>query len=162
MAASKKTPLPTSMKARMDRKRLMTDIFADAMTVFFGSNFFLASNFLIFLFWILINLGLIPFIPVFDPYPFGFLTMAVSLEAIFLSIFVLISQNRAAKIADIREEIDLQINIQAEQEISRLILMVDEVHAAMGLKNSDDKKVKRMEKATNLRKLEEKIAREME
>ncbi len=157
----KKHARPTSMKARMDSNRSLSDRFADYMSNFFGSPLFLWSNFFLFLTWILWNLKIIPGVPVFDPYPFGFLTMAVSLEAIFLSIFVLISQNRAEKIADIREEVDLQINIRAEREVTRLLIMLDEIHKAMGLKTKNSRVLKAMEKNTNLKKLAADITKEM-
>src|SRR5262249_18070188 len=69
--------------------------------------------------WILVNVGLLPILPVFDPFPFPFLTLVVSLEAIFLSIFVLVSQNLLTRQADRRALLDLQINLLAEQESTR-------------------------------------------
>ena len=72
-----------------------------------------------------VNLGHIDDIPPFDPYPFTFLTMVVSLEAIFLSIFVLISQNRMAHQADRRAHLDLQINLLAEQENTMMLRMLE-------------------------------------
>jgi uncharacterized membrane protein len=86
---------------------------ADWIAWFSGSMPFLFLNGLWFIFWIAINtipLGL----PAFDPYPFGFLTMIVSLEAIFLSTFVMISQNRQAARGDIRNQIDFENNIRSE------------------------------------------------
>lgn len=94
---------------------------ADYMTSHLGSLTFFIINFVWFTAWVLINTGLIPFVSPFDPFPFGLLTMTVSLEAIFLAIIVLISQNRAAKIDDLREEIELQINTIAEEEITKIM-----------------------------------------
>jgi len=65
----------------------------------------------------------------FDPFPFSFLTMVVSLEAIFLAIFVLISQNRMARLADHRAHLDLQVNLRAEQEITTTLKLVQEMRA---------------------------------
>ena len=65
------------------------------------------------------NLGFLP-IPQFDPFPFGLLTMIVSLEAIFLSIFVLISQNRQSEKDRVRSNIDYEVNVKAEMEIAQL------------------------------------------
>ena len=151
-----------SMKARMDANRSWADRLADRINAGFGSMSFFTFHVLFFATWILINTGIIPTIAPFDPYPFGFLTMVVSLEAIFLSIFVLISQNRAAKIADVREEVDLQINVRAEQEITRIINMLDEIHDKLGLTAEDDRQLKKMKKNTNLRKIEKEILEEME
>jgi uncharacterized membrane protein len=109
-----------SLKARANAKRTLFERFADSMTAFFGSIYFLLANVVWFMVWIIINLNLIPGIPAFDPFPFGLLTMIVSLEAIVLAIVVLISQNREARIAELREEVDLQIDIITEQEITKI------------------------------------------
>src|SRR5687768_109734 len=114
-----------SFKAKADAKRTPAEKFADWLTTKFGSVTFLAVNALWFVTWILINTGKVPVIAPFDPYPFGFLTMVVSLEAIFLAIIVLISQNREARIGELREEIELQISTISESELTKLIgLMV--------------------------------------
>jgi uncharacterized membrane protein len=110
-----------SLKAQADARRTPAERFADWLTDFFGTVGFLMLNAVWFVVWIPLNMGWIPGIQPFDPFPFGLLTMVVSLEAIFLAIIVLISQNRAAKIADLREEIDLQINTMAEEEVTKLI-----------------------------------------
>lgn len=150
-----------SFKAQMDQKRSLTDRWADHITAAFGSTWFFVANFLCFSLWILINLEILPIVAPFDPYPFGFLTMMVSLEAIFLSIFVLISQNRASKVADLREEIDLQVNVKAEHEITRILCMVDEIHDHLGLEPKDDAELKKMKKRTNLSALQRAISKEM-
>lgn len=113
-----------SLRAKADAKRTLSDKFADSLTSKFGSVIFLSLNGLWFLVWIVINTGLVPGVEPFDPFPFGLLTMIVSLEAIFLAIIVLISQNRAARVAELREEIDLQINSIAETEISKTIMLL--------------------------------------
>jgi uncharacterized membrane protein len=76
--------------------------------------------------WIIVNLSPTGFKP-FDPYPFGLLTMIVSLEAIFLAAFVLISQNRTAAEADHRADLDLQINLLTEHEITRVLRLLDAI-----------------------------------
>jgi len=102
---------------------------ADWIAGFSGSMPFLAGNAAIFLVWIVINLGWIPGIPAFDAFPFGLLTMAVSLEAIFLSIFVLISQNRQAAKDHVRSDIEYDVNLKAELEIAHLHLKLDRLHS---------------------------------
>lgn len=126
-----------SYKAKADAKRTLSDKFADNLTLEFGSVIFLSLNTLWFIVWIVINTGLIPGVEPFDPFPFGLLTMIVSLEAIFLSIIVLISQNRAAKIAELREEIDLQINSIAETEITKTITLLELLLEKNGIKLDD-------------------------
>ncbi len=151
-----------SVKAKMDQKRTVTDHIADVINQAFGTSWFLILNTLWFGIWMLINLGLVPFIQPFDPFPFGLLTMMVSLEAIFLSIFVLISQNRASKIADLREEVDLQINVQAEHEITRILCMVDEIHDHLGLSPQDDAELRKMKKKMDIGAIERAISKEMD
>jgi uncharacterized membrane protein len=96
---------------------------ADAVTRFTGSLNFVYIHLVIFGLWILINLGWVPGVPRFDP-SFVVLAMVASVEAIFLSTFVLITQNRMAAMADKRADLDLQISLLAEHEITRLITLV--------------------------------------
>ncbi len=103
---------------------------ADWISWFSGSMPFLLINATWFATWIALNtlpLGL----PAFDPYPFGLLTMIVSLEAIFLSCFVLISQNRQAEKDRVRSDIEYEINIKAELEVAHLHEKTDQIYAEM-------------------------------
>lgn len=102
---------------------------ADAITTFSGSMVFVYMHAVWFGFWILLNIGLIhiPHISEFDPFPFGLLTLIVSLEAIFLSTFVLISQNRLAQASERRAELDLQVNLLAEQKATKVLEMLDQI-----------------------------------
>ena len=97
------------------------------MTVQFGSLWFLIFNAIIFLGWIEWNLGWFG-LPIFDPFPFGLLTMIVSLEAIFLAIVVLISQNRQSKIGDVRQQLDFEVDFRAEAEIKKILQKLDDIH----------------------------------
>lgn len=83
--------------------------------------------------WIGVNAKLIPGVAVFDPYPFSFLTLIVSLEAIILSLFVLISQNRMSREADRRAHLDLQVNLLAEQENTKALEMLHRIAQHLGL-----------------------------
>jgi uncharacterized membrane protein len=105
---------------------------ADAITRFTGSLRFVYIHLLVFGLWIAINLGWIPLIKRFDP-SFVILAMAASVEAIFLSTFVLITQNRMAALADKRADLDLQISLLAEHEVTRLITLVTAMAERMGL-----------------------------
>jgi len=96
---------------------------ADVIAVFSGSILFLVLNAAWFAFWIIWNT--LPGLRHFDPYPFGFLTMVVSLEAIFLSIFVLVSQNRQAAKDRLRADAEYEVNLKAELEITHLHEKVD-------------------------------------
>jgi CRP/FNR family transcriptional regulator, cyclic AMP receptor protein len=103
---------------------------ADWIAWFSGSMPFLLINFVWFGAWIILNtfhLG----IPAFDPYPFGLLTMIVSLEAIFLSCFVLISQNRQAEKDHVRSDVEYEVNIKAELEVAHLHEKTDRIYTEM-------------------------------
>lgn len=103
---------------------------ADWIAWFSGSMPFLMINGLWFAGWILLNtvpLG----IPAFDPYPFGLLTMIVSLEAIFLSCFVLVSQNRQAEKDRVRSDIEYEVNVKAELEVAHLHEKTDRIYEKM-------------------------------
>ncbi len=133
-----------SLKGRADAKRTFSEVVADKLTLAFGSMIFLVLNVIWFIVWIVINVGLIPGVEPFDPFPFGFLTMVVSLEAIALAIIVLISQNRAAKIADLREEVDLHIDMLAEAELTKLLQLVTRLAEQQGISLSGDSELQEM------------------
>lgn len=106
-----------------DERLSLQDRIADSITAFSGSMLFVYLHVLIFGGWILYNIS--P--AAFDPFPFGLLTMWVSLEAIFLATFVLISQNRQAKKADKRAELDYKVNVKAEDEIEAIQAKLGEI-----------------------------------
>ncbi|HYG36528.1 MAG TPA: DUF1003 domain-containing protein, partial [Clostridia bacterium] len=105
-----------------NRKRWQ-DRLADKITKFTGSMTFVFIHLLMFGSWIIVNLGWIPGVPRFDP-SFVVLAMVASVEAIFLSTFVLISQNRMAALADRRADLDLQVSLLSEHEVTKLITLV--------------------------------------
>jgi CRP/FNR family cyclic AMP-dependent transcriptional regulator len=102
---------------------------ADWIADFSGSIPFLMLHILFFAVWILLNVRQIPGAPMFDPFPYGLLTMVVSLEAIILSVFVLLSQNRQAAKERIRGDIEYEVNIKAEMEVAHLHEKVDQIGA---------------------------------
>jgi len=126
-------------------QRTGEDRLADTITDVSGRMFFVYFHILWFGVWILINLGYFGIEP-FDPFPFGLLTMIVSLEAIFLSTFVLISQNRLSAEADRRADLDLQIGLLAEHELTRVLKMLDEIQDKLGIENDDDPELQDLEK----------------
>ena len=150
-----------SFKAKEDAKRSPAERLADGMTAKFGSVAFLAINALWFAVWIVINTGLVPGVEPFDPFPFGLLTMVVSLEAIFLAIIVLISQNREARVAELREEIELQIGTLAESEITKLIGLMVKLLEKEGIA-IDDPDLKKMMKPADNDQIERNLERELD
>ena len=112
-------------EAKVTVMERITDVIAD----FSGSLPFLGLHAAWFLVWIGINT--IPGLPAFDPFPFGLLTMCVSLEAIFLSVIVLLSQNRQSAKDRIRADVDYEVNLKAELEVSHLQEKVDHLHSVL-------------------------------
>jgi CRP/FNR family cyclic AMP-dependent transcriptional regulator len=109
---------------------------ADWIAAASGSIPFLMLHAVGFTGWIVVNMALVPGFPVFDPYPFGLLTMAVSLEAIILSVFVLLSQNRQVAKDRVRSDVEYDVNLKAELEIAhlheKLDRMTSEILARLG------------------------------
>jgi uncharacterized membrane protein len=118
-----------------NRRKGRQDRIADAITRFTGSMTFVYLHLTIFAVWILINLGWLPLVEPFDP-SFVVLAMVASVEAIFLSTFVLISQNRMNALADKRADLDLQVSLLSEHEITHLIQLVTAIAHRMGLEES--------------------------
>ncbi len=133
-----------SMKAKADSKRTIMERTADFMTSKFGSNTFLLFNVFLFISWVIINTNQIKNISAFDPFPFSLLTTILSIEAIVLAIFVLISQNRTAKVDDLREETHLQLNLISEREITKIIKLLALLLEKQGIDLSQDPELKKM------------------
>jgi uncharacterized membrane protein len=117
---------------------------ADTITDFSGRMYFVYFHLAWFAVWIALNFGLFGFEP-FDPFPFGLLTMIVSLEAIFLSAFVLISQNRLSAETDRRADLDLQMNLLTEHELTRALQMLDAIQDKLGIENDSDPELNDLE-----------------
>lgn len=105
---------------------------ADAITSFSGRMVFVYVHIAWFGLWILLNTGRFG-VKVFDPFPYGLLTMVVSLEAIFLSTFVLISQNRLGEETERRADLDLHIGLLTEHELTRVLHMLDAIQDKLGI-----------------------------
>lgn len=118
------------LKSREDR-------LADKITRFAGSIDFVRIHIVWFGLWIIVNIGIFGASLVFDQYPFGLLTLIVSLEAIFLSTFVMISQNRQAQSADIRSELDYKVNVKAEKEIDLILKALHRLADKQGIDITD-------------------------
>ena len=134
------TRVSRNVNEEMDEKLPALQRIADWIAWFSGSMHFLILNGLWFLIWIGAN-TIPPVEKQFDPFPFGLLTMIVSLEAIFLSCFVLISQNRQAAKDKIRADIEYDVNIKAELEVAELHDKVDHIHEQMTIKFGEFEKL---------------------
>jgi len=146
------------MRQRADEKRSLQDKIADKITKFSGSMTFFWIHVAWFTFWITANLGVIPGLKPFDEFPFGLLTLVVSLEAIFLSTVVLISQNREAQLASRKEAMDLTIDLLSEQEVTHTLRLVRKIAEKLEIE-LEDSEVDAMCEDTNPSELIEEIER---
>lgn len=127
-----------------DEKAGLQDRIADAITRFSGSMVFVYLHLALVGAWVAVNTGLIPSVRPFDP-TFVILATIASVEAIFLSTFVLISQNRAAAEAERRAELDLQTNLLSEHEITRLLSLTRAIAHRLGIEEAKDPSLSELE-----------------
>jgi len=138
------------------RERRPSDRVAEAIAGFCGSMMFVWVHVIWFGGWIAFNV--IPGLPHIDPFPFTFLTLVVSLEAIFLSTFILISQNHDTRITERRNHLDLQINLLSEQENTKMIAMLQAIAAHIGAELGHDPHLKALSEETE----PERVVRQIE
>lgn len=127
--------------------RTFQERLADGITQFSGRMSFVYFHALWFGAWLLLNTGWFG-VRAFDPYPYGLLTMIVSLEAIFLATFVLISQNRLSEESDRRADLDLHIGLLNEAELTRVLKMLHAVHEKLGIEPDDPTELADLELTT--------------
>ena len=140
-------------------QRTLLERASDRIAGFAGSMFFVLIHVLLVLFWVLTNLNRVPWIPRFDPYPFSLLGMIVAVEAVVLSSFILMRQNRMAKRGERRDHLNLQVDLIAEKEVTKLLQMVQAICEQMGLKHiAEDKEVEEFSQKTSV----ETLARSLE
>src|SRR5215217_3718460 len=132
-----------AIKAQHAAQRTLFENVADLLTRSASSTPFLVLHLVWFCVWIPWNAGWLGLRP-FDPYPFGLLTMVVSLEAIFLTIFVLISQGRESAIAELREEVALQVNLRTEEETTKALQLLAGLYTRLGYKVGEDQELMQM------------------
>jgi uncharacterized membrane protein len=132
-----------AIKAAHSQGRRPFERFGDFISRHAGSAGSIVFHLLWFGIWIIVNMGLTPVEP-FDPFPFGLLTMVVSLEAIFLSIFVLMTQNRESHIAEVREELTLQVILRMEAEVTKTLQLVAGLFTRMGHTIGEDPELREM------------------
>ncbi|AVH63978.1 MULTISPECIES: DUF1003 domain-containing protein [unclassified Nostoc] len=135
------------LRLQAANKRNLQDRIADMITSFSGHIVFVYVHIVWFGAWIVLNTGRIGVHP-FDPFPYGLLTMVVSLEAIFLSTFVLISQNRLSEESEYRTNLNLQIALLTEHEVTRVLQMLDAIQDKMGIDNDEDSELADLEMET--------------
>ena len=117
------------LEQQQDNERSLGDRVGDTIGTFAGTITFVVLHLLLFVAWAVVNRGVIPGVPAFDPYPFSLLTMIVSMEGVLITTFVLIKQNRMGVRADRRNQLDLQINLLTEKEVTKVIQMLERIAA---------------------------------
>jgi uncharacterized membrane protein len=139
-------------------RRALSERIGDAFTRVMGSLGFVVAHVIGFGAWVLINLGLVPEIEPFDPFPFGILTLIVSAEGVFLAIFVLLSQNRMSRLSSQRAHLNLQISLLAEQETTKLLQHLQRISEHLGIEESArDQAMERLSQETHLETLAEEL-----
>jgi uncharacterized membrane protein len=127
-------------RQREEATATLEERIAGAITRFSGTMKFVYLHVLVYSFWILANLGFLPGVPKFDS-SFVILAMVASVEAIFLSTFILITQNRMSAAADKRAELDLQISLLAEHEVTKLAALLSAIADRLGIQTEVDPEV---------------------
>ena len=144
------------MKSRLGFKKTWADVITRYLTTLFGGLWFLNISAIFIFGWIIVNRGLLPGIMPFDPYPFDSLMMTIQLFTVFLSIIVLISQNRQGRIAEVRQHIDFEINVRAEHEITKILHMLDELRVELGIMKVD-KELEQMKEKIDIAEIKEEV-----
>ena len=140
------------------KKRSPAEQISETITRIAGGGGMLVAHVVWFGAWLAINTGSIPGIGVFDKFPFPLLTTLVSLEAIFLSLFVLASQNRMTRHSDQRSQLDLQVNLLAEKEMTAVLVLLQDIAKHMHVKVSlTPDYVRDLAKTTDIHKLTQRL-----
>jgi|ERR1700730_1638859 len=135
-------------------RRSATERASEVITKFVGNTTFLLAQLILISGWILLNLRVIPGVAPFDPFPFGVLALVVSSESVFLTVFVLISQNRMARQSDRRSHLGLQVSMLSEQELTTILQMLQKLCQHMGVNvDSSKEEVRSFSKTTEIHKL---------
>jgi uncharacterized membrane protein len=141
------------------RRRTATERVSDVIAKLVGNVGFLAAQLILIVAWALLNLQLIPGVKPFDPFPFGMLALVVSSESVFLTIFVLISQNRMSRQSEQRSHLDLQVGMLSEQELTTILQMLQKLCQHMGVNvDSSKQDVQSFSKTTDVHKLASELA----
>ena len=149
------------LKSRVGFKKTSTDAIVESLTETIGTLWFLIESALFIFGWVFINARILPGIQAFDPYPYPLLMMIVQFFAIFLTITILISQNRQARIAEVHQRMDLEINVRAEHEITKILHMMEALHLKQGI-SKDDHELDQMLEKTDILEIKEVVEKIIE
>jgi uncharacterized membrane protein len=115
------------LRNQVESKKGLQQKFSSSIPKYAGRLSFVYCQATFMTLWVFINLSFVPYFPHFDPFPFSLLGLITTTEAIFLAIFILINQNRMSEVAKRREELDIQVALLTEHEVTRLIQLVDTI-----------------------------------
>ena len=152
--------LNENLKSKLEFEHTWFDLTAKVLTRELGSVWFLVSTLILIAMWVVVNLGYAGIVP-FDPYPFVILEIIISFVAIALAIVVLISQNRQGKIAEIRQQIDFEINVRTEDEVTKILNMLDAIHLEMGIAKKDQQ-LEEMKQTTDIAEIKQEVEQVIE
>jgi uncharacterized membrane protein len=140
-------------------RRTPTERVSDVIAKLVGNVGFLLAQLILITGWVLANLRVIPGLKPFDPFPFGILALVISSESVFLTVFVLISQNRMARQSERRSHLDLQVGMLSEQELTTILQMLHKLCRHMGVNiDSANQEVQSFSKTTDVHKLASELA----
>ncbi len=169
---AKSTPLADSVETgvrsvvelerQFDQTKSLPDKITDLIADFSGTLYFVVLHLTWFLAWFLVNTGLVPGIPRFDPYPFILLAMIVSVEGVVLSTFVLMKQNRMQRKTDQRDHLNLQIDLLAEKEITKVLQVLRLICRKLEIEEVEgDRDLDQMQNTTSVNVISESLQNEM-
>lgn len=150
-----------AIKAQHSGDHTKMELIAHALTRLASTPWFFAVHVVAFSVWLIWN-SPVSELPKFDPFPYGLLTMIVSLEAIFLSLFVLMSQSREAEIGELREELTLQVNLRIEEEVTKTLHLVAGLYTRMGHTMSRDPELLEMLQPLDPAKIEAEVTEQIQ
>lgn len=150
-------PHEQEVKSRLDVPKSWSHRLAHFTIGFLGSVGFLCFIVIFFIVWIDWNLNHFPHLKPFDPFPFPILTMVVSLFAIILSVTVLISQNRQSRIEKLRQQVEFEVNVRAENEITKVLSMLHDIQKRLKMENRVDEELEEMKEKLDINDLHAKL-----
>ncbi len=139
-----------AIEEHVARNRSLSEIVSEALGGFVSTLWFVLIHLVLIVVWITTNIGWLHLLPRFDPYPFNLLSTFASCEAVVLSAFVLMKQNRMSCIADRRDHLDLQVNLLAEQEASLTIQMLDRIGQKLGIDPGEQEEAVKLSRTATL------------
>jgi uncharacterized membrane protein len=151
------------LEERAANRRSRLDRLADRIANMVGTIRFVAVHLVWYAVWIAINTGLIPLVRPFDRYPFSLLCLLISMEAVLLTSFVLIKQNRMGIRSDRRDHLDLQVNLLAEREVTKIMHMLHRISDHLGMSTEDilDEEARELARMTPIEELHRELERKM-